>query len=290
MRSIGLPDSLSWWHEMPGGSAWLAALPRLAAECAERWDLELGEPFEDSNASLVIPAGEVVLKLNPPDDESEHEPDALRIWDGDGAVLLHDYDPDRRALLIERCYPGTSLLGQDDATAGDVVAGIRPRLWKRPGDELRRLEDVAARWVEQLPRQWEGYGRPFERRLLDEAVALLRELGPTQAELVLANEDLHAGNVLSSQREPWLVIDPKPLAAERAFTAEAMVRDRMEEVVAGPDPLGRLRRRLDRLSGDLGLDRDRLKGWTIAHTVAWGFDPSEFHAARVALAHLLLDA
>jgi streptomycin 6-kinase len=275
---------------MPGGRAWLADLPRLAAECAERWQLDLERPFEASNASLVIPAGDVVLKLNPPDDESEHEPVALRIWDGDGAVRLYDYEPQRRALLIERCEPGSTLLEADDDDAGDVVTALLPRLWKPPASEMRRLSEVAARWAEELPRTWDAYGRPFERRLLESAVRALQELGPTQSDTVVANEDLHAGNVLRSRREPWLVIDPKPLAAERDFTPAAMVRDRMDDVVAGPRPLARLRRRLDRLSSDLDLDRDRLKGWTIAHTVAWGFEPGEFHAARVALARLLLDA
>ena len=155
--------------------------------------------------------------------------------------------------------------------------------------DMRLLADVAVRWVEGLPRQWEAYGRPFERRLLDVAVDALQELGPIQAQLVVANEDLHAGNVLRSEREPWLVIDPTPLAAERDFTAVAMVRDRMEDVVGEPRPLERLRRRLDRMSSNRS-DRDRLRGWTIPHTIAWGFDPSELHATRLAHARLLLDA
>ena len=86
------------------------------------------------------------------------------------------------------------------------------------------------------------------------------------------------------------MIDPKPLAAEREFTPVAMIRDRKEEVLAGPHPLRRLRRRLDRLSSDLGLDRERVRGWTVAHTIAWGFDPDAFHAAHAELARLLLKA
>jgi streptomycin 6-kinase len=31
--------------------------------------------------------------------------------------------------------------------------------------------------------------------------------------------DLHAGNVLATQREPWLVIDPKPFIGDPAFDA-----------------------------------------------------------------------
>lgn len=275
---------------MPGGAEWLERLPRLVADCAEQWDLTVGPPFAGSNASLVLPAGDAVLKINFPDEESEHEPDALRLWEGEGAVRLLAEDRVRRALLVERCEPGTTLLELGDDDAGDVVAGILPRLWKAPPSELRVLADVAARWVEELPKLWDSHGRPFERTILDAAVAALRELGPTQGPLVVANEDLHAGNVLASRREPWLLIDPKPIAAEREFTLVAMIRDRTEEVLAGPHPLRRLRRRLDRLASDLELNRERIRGWTVAHTVAWGFEPDGFHAAHAEVARLLLKA
>lgn len=276
---------------MPGGSAWLERLPRLAAECAEQWGLRLEAPFGASNASLVMPAGDVVLKLNPPEDESKHEPDALRVWDGDGAVQLLAYDPDRRALLLERCRPGTTLWEVDDDRAGDVVAGLLPRLWKPPPPELRLASELAERWIDELQEHWEVVGRPFERSLLDAAVGALRELGPSQGSLVLSNEDFHAGNVLRSTRESWLAIDPKPIAAEREFTLVAMVRDRMGEVLAGPNPRERLRRRLDRFSVNLGLDRERVRGWTIAHTIAWGFEPdlTYYHGAYADVARLLLD-
>jgi streptomycin 6-kinase len=276
---------------LPGGAEWLERLPSLIDECAERWNLELGSPMLGGYCSFVAPAGDSVLKIGFPDEESEHEALALRIWDGDGAVRLLAEDADRNALVLERCEPGTPLLELADDEAGDVVAGLLPRLWKPPPAELRRLEDVAARWVDELPALWERHGRPFERALLDAAVGALRELGPTQGSLVLASEDLHAGNVLRSAREPWLVIDPKPLAAEREFTAVAMIRDRKEDVVAGPRSRERLRRRLDRLSSDLGLDRERMRGWTVAHTVAWGFEkPRGFHPPHAEVARLLLEA
>ncbi len=290
--SVQLPEALSWWRDVPGGPAWLDRLPRLAAVCAEQWQLELGEPYAGSNASLVVQAGDAVLKINFPDDESEQEPEALRAWDGDGAIRLLAYDVERRALLLERCRPGTTLLELDDDAAGDVVAGLLPRLWKPPPQTLRLASDLALRWIDELPRHWHATGRPFERSLLDAAVDALRELGPTQGPLVLSNEDFHAGNVLRGTREPWLAIDPKPIAAEREFTLLAMVRDRKDEVLAGPRPLARLRRRLDRLSSDLSLDRERMRDWTIAHTIAWGFEPdlSYYHAAHAETARLLLNA
>ncbi len=273
---------------LPGGAAWHDRLPQIAAECAELWGLELEAPFADSNASLVVPADDAVLKINIPDAETEHEPDALRTWGGDGAVRLLAYDEERRALLLERCQPGTPLLELDDDGAGDVVSGLLPRLWKAPPAELRLLADVAASWFDELPKLWKRHGRPFERSLLESAVDALRELAPTQGPLVLSNEDFHAGNVLRSEREPWLVIDPKPIAAEREFTLVAMIRDRKDDVLADPRPAERLRRRLDHLSANLEVDRERLRWWTLAHTIAWGFDPEGFLPEHAAIARLLL--
>jgi streptomycin 6-kinase len=254
MAGILVSESLGWVRNAPGGAEWLERLPAIVSECVERWGLTLEAPF-DGNASLVIPA-----------------------------------DRGRRALLVERCDPGTSLLELGDDTAADVVTGLLPTLWKPAPSEFRTLAAVATRWVEELPAHWESFERPFERRILDAAVDALRELGPTQGPLVVANEDLHAGNVLASRREPWLVIDPKPLAAEREFTPVAMIRDRKDEVLAGPHPLRRLRHRLDRFAADLELDRERVRGWTLAHTVGWGFEPGGFLTAHADVARLLLEA
>lgn len=81
------------------------------------------------------------------------------------------------------------------------------------------------------------------------------------------NQDLHADNVLAAEREPWLVIDPKPLTGEREFGVAAIVR-------GGELGHGRnlVLHRLDRVSTELGLVRERVRLWTMAHTLAWGFD------------------
>jgi streptomycin 6-kinase len=36
--------------------------------------------------------------------------------------------------------------------------------------------------------------------------------------------------------------------------------------------------RLDRLTSELGLDRDRARGWTIGQTIAWRVDGGPQHA------------
>jgi streptomycin 6-kinase len=254
-------------------------------ECARRWRLELEEPFEYAFASLAIPAGGVVLKIQFPDREAEHEADALRVWDGEGAVRLLDHDPERHALLLERARPGTSLAGVGQDEALDVVADLLPRLWKHAGVPFRTVADEAAWWVDCLPEQWEQAGQPFERSLLDAATEALVELPVTQGELVLVHQDLHADNILRAEREPWLVIDPKPLLAEREFSLAPIVR--------GPE-LGHDRasvhHRLDRLSAALGLDRERARRWTIAQTIDWGLTDDGAIATHVDVARWLMEA
>jgi len=266
-----VPDDLEWLRESDTGRTWLAALPRLVKDCTEHWDLRLGRPFPDAYVSLVVPAmvpdgSDAVLKIQFPHRESEHEAAALVHWDGDGAVRLLKHDPVRHALLLERCIPGTELSDQDGAAALGVLIELLPRLWKPAGPPFRTLADEASWWAESLPGQWEQAGRPFEQELLDATLDALRTLPASQGEQVLLHQDLHGDNVLRAQREPWLVIDPKPLTGEREFGVAPIIR---------AFEFGRERRqvayRLDRLTAELGLDRERARLWSLAQTIAWCF-------------------
>jgi len=223
---------------------------------------------------------QAVLKVQKPHRESEHEAAALELWDGDGAIVLLDQDPEEHVLLLERCIPGTPLSEIGQEAAFDVFVELLPRLWKPAGEPFRPLADEAAWWAEYLPGQDWG----SDRELLDAALEALRNLPGTQGEPVLVNQDLHADNVLAAQREPWLVIDPKPLAGEREFAVAPIVRS---------SELGHSKRdvlyRFDRLTSELGLDRERARGWTIAQTVAWASD-SDYSTTHLETVRWLLEA
>jgi streptomycin 6-kinase len=250
----------------------------------------VGEPFEDGVASiLVAPARtrdgqEVVLKVQEPHRESEHEADALRLWDGDGAVTLLDEEPEECALLVERCVPGTPLSAAGADAALEVFVALLPRLWKPAGAPFRSLTAEAAWWADSLEDTWERFGRPFERKLLDAALEALQGLPPTQGPQVLLHQDLHGDNVLAAEREPWLAIDPKPLAGERELGIAPIVRSR-ELGHSRHDVLGRF----DRLVSELSLDRERARGWTIGQTIAWAFD-GEHRGTHADVARWLVEA
>lgn len=279
-----IPPALAdeWQSREP---EWLAALPRLAAECAELWDLQLEKPI-DTPHSLVVPAAEVVLKLNAPSHfEADHEPDALAWWDGAGAVQLIARDDSRRAFLCERCQPGTRLWDAD-ADEPAVVAELLPRLSLEVEDShpFRLLADEAERWTDDVPTRYELGGRPFARPLLDFALEVFRTVDPKAA--FLANQDLHGGNILSAKREPWLVIDPKPLVGERELDGVGLLRN----AAWTSAPASSVRRWLDILE-DIGLDRERLRGWGVAHALAWGWDEEgKWSPESIEVAHTVLAA
>jgi streptomycin 6-kinase len=254
---VHIPPALAaeWRHE----TEWLDALPGLVRDCASQWSLRLDEPV-DTPHSLVIPAGEVVLKLNAPSHfEADHEADALEAWRGEGAVRLVARDDERRAFLIERCRPGVRLwdVGLDET---EVIAGLLPRLQVEVAEPhaFRALADEADRWAEDVPRRYSAAGLPFERSLLELALDVYRTVDRSCGRLV--NQDLHGGNVLRAEREPWLVIDPKPLVGERELEASGLLRNATS-----------VSRWLDVLA-DLGFDRERARRWGVAHNLAWAWD------------------
>jgi streptomycin 6-kinase len=230
----------------------------------------------------VVPAGDTVLKIQWPHHESEHEAAALEVWNGDGAVQLLAHDAQRNALLLERCRPGTDLSEAGPDAALQVLARLLPRLWKPAGPPFRSVAEEVEWWT--IRDEWERRGRPFDETLVDAALEAFEELTPGQGEQVLLHQDLHGANVLAAEREPWLVIDPKPLVGEREFGLAPIIRS---------SELGHSRRavlhRLDVLTGELGLDRERARGWAIGQTIAWSFD-SNSQARHVETARWLLEA
>jgi streptomycin 6-kinase len=268
-RSLVVPERLGWLRDHDAGRQWLAALPDLLGGVADDWSLRVGAPYEGSKFALVLPAtlpdgSQAVLKLRYPERESEHEATALRCWNGAGAVRLLAHDEHRAALLIEHCHPGDYLAEADPDNALSVFIGLLPLLWKPPAPPFASLTDEARQWAADLMPAWERAGRPYERRLVDAARDVLDGLTADSTEQVLLHQDLHSYNVLRATREPWLAIDPKPLVGERAFAIAPIVRDY---------ELGHSRRqlrdRLDRLSTELGVDRDRARAWTMAQTLVW---------------------
>lgn len=277
---IEVPDALAASHSKHGGApgrAWIAALPHLAADFLDHWALRLDGPARHGMAALVLPVirtdgTPAALKLQPVDEENVGEPIGLRAWDGDGMVRLLDHDPDTGTMLLERldaARPLSALPGERAAV--QILAELLARLVAKPAPEgLRSLADIAAAMLEQVPCAVAALRDPAERRLVRTCASAVAELiGDVDgaASDRLLHWDLHYDNILAGEREPWLAIDPKPLAGDPCFELLPALGNRSRDLVVTGDIPGAVLRRFDLLTEVLGLDRQRALGWTLGRVL-----------------------
>ena len=274
-----LPDDFTakvaetWGQE---GSEWLARLPGIIAGCEGRWSLEVLRPFALSH-NYVAPAvradgTEIVLKLGVPNEEFASEVEALRAYDGHASARVFEADIDAGVIVLERLTPGAQLLTvSDDQEATSIAADVIGRLRRPvpPDHHFKTVSDWAAD-LGQIRNQFAGGTGPFPSQLFDKAEALFEELIGSMGERVLLHGDLHHENILSSQREAWLAIDPKGVVGEAEYEVGAYLRNKLP-----PQPKETLARRVDQLVEALGFERERIVGWALAQAVlaaVWSFE------------------
>jgi len=260
---------------------WLDRLPSLAGELLEEWQLTPDGDPTHGHTALVVPvrtAGgrPAVLKVAWPHWEAEHEHLALQHWHGNGTVQLLRADPRRFALLLERLHP-EDLGDVWDVEACEIVAGFYQRLHVPAPPQLVTLSSCVRRWSDELaalPRD-----APLPRRLVEQAVALGRDLASddgTDGRLV--HTDLHYANVLAGDREPWLVIDPKPVAGDPHYEVAPLLWNRWDEVVASGSVRDAVRRRFHAVVDAALLDEDRARDWVVVrelHNVLWAIEDAQ---------------
>jgi streptomycin 6-kinase len=254
----------------PARLRWLRALPALAMEVTSEWELQLGDPYlPGGRCAWVAPARntageELVLKLGWRHREAEHEAEGLWHWNGDGAVRCF---ATRRldtttALLLERCAPGRPLgKSVPEPEQDEIIAGLLRRLWARAphvGRPFSSLEEMCQEWADSFELAYAGDERRLDAGLAREAVETLRTLPASATRQVLLCTDLHAGNVLAARREPWLMIDPKPIIGDPAFDPVQHMLNCDARLSADPAGLAQ------RMAGLLELDPERVRRWLFA--------------------------
>lgn len=255
-------------RKTPERTAWLERLPQTLRNLERRWSLTLGVPFDNDEVSCAwvapvkrLDGTSAVLKLGMPQMEGEHELQGLRFWNGDPTVRLLEADDDLGAMLLERCEPGTVLRALPEPEQDVVIAQLLRRLWRSPSSShpFRPLSDMTAYWSKETLAQAEQWPDPG---LVSEGLRFFEELPRSAPIQVLLATDLHAGNVLRAQREPWLVIDPKPFIGDPAYDATQHLFNC--DVRLHSDPKGLIRRFADLLC----VDYERVRLWMFARAAA----------------------
>lgn len=230
-----------------------------AERVAREWGLELGAPFALSRYSYVAPVGEnAVLKVAwEGDDESLHEPEALELWGGHGAVRLLRHDPASRALLEERALPGDDIseLREDEATA--IAVDVATRLWVPAAEPFRWIGDEVPRWLDND----QGELTPLARELYA-ALDISRDW--------LVHGDFHHHNILR-HGDGFVAIDPKPYLADREYDVPSFLWNPLSYTMTDR---AKTERRIAAFVS-AGLDDHKIRAWTVIRGAYLGADAEE---------------
>lgn len=264
-------------RKSPDRQQWLRRLPAMLQDLTSRWSLRIDAPFDHPDITCSWVAAVVradgtpaVLKIAMPHMEGRDEIHGLRFWHGDPTVRLLEAHDELGAMLLERCLPG-NMRSEPEEKQDVVIAAMAKRLRRRSASSnanhvFRQLSEMLNAWRLETLDQAQHWP---DATLVHEGLQILQALGnPAPSDTLLAT-DLHAGNVLQSQREPWLVIDPKPFIGDPVYDVVQHLHNCEARLYADP---GGLVKRLAELAE---VDKERLRLWTFARAAAdprpdWG--------------------
>lgn len=268
------------------GALWLKNIPEIIASCEKKWELKVLPPFA-LTWNYVAPATRsdgtnVVLKIGfPTDKEFKTEIAALEVFNGEGIEKLLEEDKENSVILIERVQPGISLSSlADDEKATRILTHVMKKLWKPLPPKHNFI--TIRQWSSAIPKLKEKYKDAtiphLPQYLVDKADAFFEELIATSAEPMLVHGDLHQDNILSSDRDEWLAIDPKGIAAEPAYETAAMIRNPYIKMENNRNIKKIMQKRIQIMADELGFDRKRVYKWCLAQTVlsaVWSIEDQE---------------
>jgi streptomycin 6-kinase len=292
----------------------LKALPDLIAEASARWGLTDVRPSPELSYNFVAfakrrgevispyiggkheigrgdpaPTYNVVLKMGVPNRELRSEMAALKLFNGEGACRLLDYDEERCWLLLEKLNPGAMLSTlEDDEEATRIAAEVMKRIWRSGFDtpfatnaqgystsdsKFIQLTD----WfdgLKQLRKMFNGGTGPLNENLVERADRSVKDFFVENHSPVLMHGDFHHYNILSSERG-WVVIDPKGVVGPAGYEVGPFMLNPWGEFSDGINYKSMIEKRIDILHEHLGFERERILEWSLAHAVLsawWGIE------------------
>lgn len=257
------------------GKQWLNDLPQIIGELSEKWRLAVGKPFENLSYNFVAPGvfadgGEAVLKIALPLNNPEifNESNYLQIQNGKGAARVLDFDEPRRAMLLEKLNPGKHLKNifrENESQTVEIAIDLMKKLLRKPPTDSEFI----------LLEKW--FGNFFERAR--NTIFPPDHLRKTQkifdklncSEKFLIHGDFHHENILSAEREPFLIIDPKGVIGNIGYEIAVFLNNHLWWLSADKNREEKLENAVHQFSQAFNISPADLKKWAFAQMVlsAW---------------------
>ena len=286
------------------GYAFLKALPASIGAASARWELTDVQPAPALSYNFVAFAKradeQVVLKMGVPDGGMESELAALRLFNGQGACRLIDYDEEKSWMLLERLKPGAMLSTlEDDEEATTIAVDVVQKIW-RPLDSASSLPHTLPHFIKlsdwfdglnNLRPTFNGGTGPFPETLVERVERSVKDFLAENHKPVLMHGDFHHFNILSSERG-WLIIDPKGVIGPAGYEVGPFLINPWGDLLREMDYRRMTKRRIDILHEQLGFERERILEWGLAHAVLsawWGIEDNTGWEYALAFAKMIAD-
>ncbi len=291
------------------GHAFLKALPELITEASARWGLTNVQPAPTLSYNFVAFADrgneKVVLKMGVSNSEILSEMEALRLFNGEGACKLIDFDEERYWMLLERLNPGVMLSTlEDDEEATHIAAEAMLKIWRPMESSGSPLEQELAPalqkfiqlsdWFDGLRKlrsMFDGGTGPLNEKIVQRVERSVSDFFAENHKPVLMHGDFHHFNILSSERG-WLVIDPKGVIGPAGYEVGPLLMNPWGALLNGNNYRLITKRRIDILHEHLGFERERIHEWGLAHAVLstwWGIEDNTGWDYSLAFAEMIAD-
>ena len=267
------------------GRKWLPELPGIAARCRDTWGLCEGAICPNMSMNYIEFAtkasGEpVALKIGVPHTELFTEMEALRLYDGRGAVRLLDADRDLGAILMQHLQPGTMLWELGDNRKETRIAASAMGQLPVPVPSTHNLP-FFAHWVERAFRLTRTMWDPQERMprdLIDSAETAFKEIQQNTTGDIVLHGDLHHENILFDDLAGWTVIDPKGVIGPRCLEVGRFLQNQLPRSLPAKDREDMVLERVQILSTELGYSRQIIAASGLVDCIlshCWSFEDDE---------------
>jgi streptomycin 6-kinase len=234
--NIIIPEKFREFRISQDGSfalVWLNTIPSLIENALINWNLELVSPTPKAGATGLVffvkrGSKKFVLKVGWKDSNTVSESVALRLWGGNSAVSVENYDAKSHVMLMERLTDKT-LASVPIFQAAEVAGKIIKALSLRPNITLPSLADRSR----EIQKSFITFANDATKEYgFIDFKSLLVMLDNRKAELeeLLVHGDVHYENILLSEVGIWKAIDPKPLIGDIEFSIPELMWTRVDEL------------------------------------------------------------
>jgi streptomycin 6-kinase len=265
------------------GCRWLDELPLVVATLADRWELQIGHPFQGGTAAFVTSATEgsgracaLKVAMPPEIDPVESFRRSVLVHQlaaGRGCAELIRLDESIPAMLLERLGPNLDDLGMSVSQILETVTATLRSFWQ-PLDEdcdLPSGPEKAGWLADYITTTWSELGRPCERTVIERAVRYCddRAAAYDPSRAVLVHGDAHGWNTLDAGGGTFKFVDPEGLRSERAHDLSVPMREYNQPLLIG-DTARLVRERAELLASWCEIDPEPVWQWGFIERVSTG--------------------